>query len=187
MESQGTRTLNSMAAQALGVARRFLGRFNDAFTRSRADDLAQDAAFEAWSRRATLRRLDRWDAFVRTVSRRRRCRAIEEHLRVRVDSLDADPELHEQLIVDEPEQVCASIAERAVPVEWCLSQMRGVLGRLDPLNECIVRSYYEGFSCGELAERYGMPEERVKVRLHRSRQRIRREFEVRVRRMGVDA
>ena len=108
-------------------------------------------------------------------------------MRARVESLDADGALHEQLVSAAPEEVCAQIAERSMSLDWCLAELPSVLRRLDPLSACLVQSYYEGFSCGELAERYGIPEERVKVRLHRSRQRIRREYEVRVRRMGVEA
>jgi len=171
--------------QALRVSRTFLRRYRDALTRSLVDDLAQEAALEAWSRRSSLRRLDRWGAFVRTVSRRRRCRAVERHLRVCFDSLDAAAGPNERAAA-ELEPRLTHIAERAVPTDWCLAELPGVLQRLDPLNACIIRSYYEGFSCVELGERYGLSEQNVKVRLHRSRQRIRREFEVRAARAHGD-
>ncbi len=45
-----------------------------------------------------------------------------------------------------------------------LGQLGGVLGLTIPLNSTILMSYYEGFSCSELAERYcllGTPDECV--------------------------
>ncbi len=63
---------------------------------------------------------------------------------------------------------------------WMLEQLEGVLAFQTPLNIAILMAYYQGFSCSELAERYEMPEECVKVRIHRSRLRVRREFEARV-------
>lgn len=177
---------DAAAAHALRVAQTFLDRFGDRFTRSVADELAQEAAFEAWSRRTTLRRTECWEAFVRTVSRRRRFRELARYLRVPRQSLDVDRELREQLIAEEPVPVCIRVAGRRVPVPWCAGELDGVLRRLGSLNACIVRSFYEGFSCGELAQRYGLPETCIKVRLHRSRERIRREFERRVRQADAE-
>lgn len=169
------------AAQALEAARHFLSRWRDGLTRSAAEDLAQEAVLEAWERRDTLRHRDRWASFVRTISRRRRCRAIEKHLRLQFASLDADDDMQRHLAFEDRPPACFSVGARRVPLHWCLGELGGMLRRLGPLNERIVRSYYEGFSCRELAERYSLPEETVKVRLHRSRSRIRREFEGRIR------
>ena len=162
-------------------ARTFLARWGDAFTRSERDDLAHDAALVACSRWPAQRDPERFPALVRTISRRLRCRALMQHLRTPVQSLDADPDLFEQLIAEPRTSRTLRVAGRVVPLQWCLRQLPAVLGRLDPLNARILRNYYEGFSCGELAERYSLSEEGVKVRLYRSRARIRREFEGRVR------
>jgi len=43
-----------------------------------------------------------------------------------------------------------------------------------------VLGFYEGFSCGELSERYEIPEPAVKARLHRCRRRIREVLERRI-------
>ena len=168
------------AAQALEAARHFLSRWRDGLTRNTAEDLAQEAVLEAWERRDTVRHHDRWASFVRTISRRRRYRAIEKHLRLQFASLDADEDLQQYLALEERAPACLLVGTRRVPLHWCLGELSAMLRRLGPLNERIVRSYYEGFSCRELAERYSLPEETVKVRLHRSRSRIRREFEGRV-------
>ncbi len=56
---------------------------------------------------------------------------------------------------------------------------------LTALNEQLTRSYYEGFSCAELAERFGLEEDCVKVRLYRCRRKLRKEFEGRVRRASL--
>lgn len=168
-------------ARALTVAHEFLGRWHDWFTRSSADDIAQDAVIEAWQRRPTVHRPERWDAFVRTLVRRYRCRALIGSRRIPVDSLDECAEHGEQFVdgATAPSSVC--INGQVVSLRWCLEQLPSVLRRLDSLNERIVRSYYEGFSCSEIAARYCVPEESVKVRLYRCRARIRREFEGRVR------
>ena len=55
-----------------------------------------------------------------------------------------------------------------------------MLESLTCLNRRIVLSYYEGFSCAELAARFRIPEESVKVRVHRARGRLRQLFERRV-------
>jgi RNA polymerase sigma-70 factor (ECF subfamily) len=178
------RTPETTAAGALEAARHFLDRWQDPFTRSSADDFAQEAALQAWSRRATLREPTKWGAFVRTIARRCRYRAMIRDARLSVLSLDAEVEDAEELSVPEPSVPELRVAGRRVPLRRCVDELDRVLPRLGPLNEGIVRNYYEGFSCGELAERYGLPEETVKVRLHRSRGRIRRAFEGRVGRLA---
>jgi RNA polymerase sigma factor (sigma-70 family) len=164
-----------------------LTRWQDRFTASWADDLAQEAAIEAWRRRDTLRRPEKWSSFVRTIARRRRSRAVMVESRLPLRSLDSEIEQVDQLPAPSrpPERV--AVGGRQVPLSWCLDELDALLPRLGALNERIVRSYYEGFSCSELAERYRLPEESVKVRLYRSRRRIRREFEGRVGQVGRDA
>ena len=61
--------------------------------------------------------------------------------------------------------------------ESCVAELDWVLRQIGSLNGRIVLGYYQGFSCGELAQRYRLPEKAVKVRLHRSRHRIRKVFE----------
>lgn len=172
------RATETTAAQALSAARRFLSRWRDERTRSLADDLAQEAAVEAWLGRATLRETNRWEAFVRTICRRCRYRALSRSVRLPQQSLDADEDLLDG-VAREPARRHFVVGGRSVSLEWCLRELDGVMAVLAPLNRRIVNSYYEGFSCRELAERYGLSEHSVKVRLYRSRLRIRREFELR--------
>ena len=174
------RTSETTAAQALQAARHFLTRWRDRQTSNSVDDLAQDAVIEAWLRRDTLQRPDRWPAFVRTIARRCRYRTLQTRMRLPTLSLDADTRLGDELVESEFEPHRYRVADEWVSAHWCLEELDDVLEQLSPLNRHIVRRYYEGFSCSELAERYGLPEEAVKVRLYRSRNRIRREFEGRV-------
>ncbi len=168
------------AARSLGIARHFLSRWRDAFTSSAADDLAQETTLEVLRRRHTIRQAERFEAFVRTIARRYRARALVTHLRVQMTSLDAEGDLHEQL-VDEPQLPAQlRIAGRCLPVQWCLRELANALCRLDPVNSHMLLSFDEGFSMGELAERFQLTEDVVKVRLHRSRERVRCEIEDRV-------
>ncbi len=72
------------------------------------------------------------------------------------------------------------VAGVMMPTTWLLDRLEAVLSSETRLNAAILMAYYEGFSCAELAERYGMSEQCVKVRIHRSRRRVRRHFEARV-------
>ena len=174
-------TSEQRAARALKVAHEFLGRWRDCATRSSTDDIVQDAVIEAWRRRATLQQPERWDAFVRTLTRRYRCREMIRSRRQSCESLDLCAETGDQFAAPLPAASALNVGGHRVSASWCLEQLPSVLCRLDALNEAIVRSFYEGFSCSEIAARYGVPEDTVKVRLYRCRARIRREFESRVR------
>ena len=174
--TQPERKADEMAA-ALAAARTFLYRWRDAFTRAHADDLAQDAVIEVWRRRSTLRRPDRLGAYVRTVCRRRRYRAIAEHMRNRAVSLEANRKLVDRLSDQTRQPPSVLVGGRAIARESCVAELDWVLRQIGSLNGRIVLGYYQGFSCGELAQRYRLPEKAVKVRLHRSRHRIRKVFE----------
>lgn len=170
---------------ARDVARQFLSRWSDGFTRSVKDDLVQEAACEAWRCRQRLRDPDRFAAFVRTISRRLRYRALrgdrrratcslQDSLRIVEDRVDSEP-LSERIMVDG--YMCET--------SWLLSELKIAFGVLSPLNGHLTRSYYEGFSCAELAVRYGLEEESVKVRLYRCRRKLRKEIEGRARRTAL--
>ncbi|MEM7201892.1 MAG: sigma-70 family RNA polymerase sigma factor [Planctomycetota bacterium] len=158
---------------ALRLARRLVMRWRDPITRAGADDLAQETAIEVWRRLATLRRRESLEGFVRTVCRRRRSRSLADQLRRSVESLDADEERARQIAAPRRGSPTLSVAGRAVPLDWCLGELDGALASLGVLNMQLLRSYYEGFSCRELAERYRLPERVVKVRLYRCRRRVR--------------
>jgi DNA-directed RNA polymerase specialized sigma24 family protein len=57
------------------------------------------------------------------------------------------------------------------------------MAQLTKLNSRILMSYYEGFTCAELAVRYDLTTDSVKVRVHRSRRRIKQLLATQVARM----
>ncbi len=167
------------AREALRTARIFLSRWADQLTTEVREDLAQDAAVIAWQQHSRMRDPACFSAMVRTVSRRLRCRSLASRKRHAVVSLDAERSLTRRLMED-PGDGELEVAGAMVSRSWLLEQLEGVLAFQSPLNIAILMAYYQGFSCSELAERYEMPEECVKVRIHRSRRRVRCEFEARV-------
>jgi len=171
--------------QASEVARRFLSRWSDGFTRSLRDDLVQEAACEAWRCRSLLRDPERFSSFVRTISRRLRYKALRGDSRRSFASLqDNLDEVEERLVGGKSEQVLR-VGSQSCETRWLLGQLDGAMQTLSALNGQLTRSYYEGFSCAELAERYGLEEESVKVRLYRCRRKLRKEFEGRARRAAL--
>lgn len=144
------------------------------------EDMAQQAAIIAWEQHDRMRDPGRLAGLVRTVCRRLRYRALAKSRRRVIVSLNAPDQLARRL----PEEMGSSeeleVAGTMVPMAWMLGQLDSVLGYQSPLNRSMLMAFYQGFSCSELAERYQMPQECVKVRLHRSRRRVRREFEARV-------
>ena len=178
--SELERTSTAPACRALRTAQLFLSRWGDSLTIDAREDLAQEAAIIAWQRHREMRNPARFSALVRTVSRRLRYRAIAARRRLLFVSLDTEHSLVRRLPDCSGQDEELEVAGVMVSKTWLLDQLGGVLGLTSPLNSTILMSYYEGFSCSELAERYGMPEECVKVRIHRGRRRVRREFEARV-------
>jgi RNA polymerase sigma factor (sigma-70 family) len=187
MAVQSGTVLGGAALQrALVSSKRFLGRWRDTYTRNAADDFAQHAIVESWRRAPTLRDPRCLEAFARTIVRRQRWQGLRAHLQVRFESIDADPDLAELLVA--PESPCPVFAIRGRPISkaWLHPQLAAAIARLSPLNGRLLLDHSEGFSCAELADRHGLSEEAVKVRLHRSRRRVRSEIEARVER-DVDA
>ena len=170
----------ALAWQALRSAWIFLSRWRDQVTVESREDMAQQAAVIAWQQHGSMRDPARLSALVRTVCRRLRYRTIVGRRRRLVVSLDAENELARRIPDDSGEGVEFEVAGNMVSRSWMLGQLGHVLGYQSPLNRAILMAYYQGFSCSELADRYQMPKECVKVRLYRSRRRVRREFEARI-------
>ncbi len=168
------------ARNALNVAYRFLGRWNDGFTRSARDELAHEAAILALDRRHTLRDARKFPSFVRTIARRMRSYAARTTMRRGEMSIDRDDSVSEQLTASQQNGVPLRVRNTWVARDILLGQLDRLLNGLTRLNRRILVSYYEGFSCAELAVRYRMPEESVKVRIHRARHKLRQLFERRV-------
>ena len=168
------------AGQALDVAYRFLGRWSDGFTRGARDELAHEAAILALDRRHTLRDAGKFPAFVRTIARRMRSHAARETMRRGELSIDRDDAVQDELAGPPQDGIQLRVRNTWVERKVLLGQLDRMLTNLTPLNRQILVGYYEGFSCAELAARYQMPEESVKVRIHRARRRLRQLFEGRV-------
>lgn len=163
----------------LRAVEEFLQRYRDPFTRANREDLAQEAVIETWRRGATLRDPSCATAFARTVARRLRYQATRNAARARsVDGVDPASVAGVAPVTERWRRHGRAffVGGRWIEVEWLAEQLDDVLSGLGPVNEPIVRGYYEGASCRELGERYGLPAAGVKARLHRSRRRIRESF-----------
>ncbi len=126
-----------------------------------AEDVAQEALLRAWRRRATLR--DR-------TARAKWLAALVRNEAFRVHNLRraAAVELHEVEHGAEDEQV-AAVAERA--------DLQAALERLDETERVLVRLRYdEDMTQAKIADRLGLPEGTVKIRLHRVRAKLRRQI-----------
>ncbi len=167
---------------ALEIANRFLSRWTDRFTRDAREDLAQDAVLEVWKCRGRLRAPDRFEAFVRTISRRVRYRALRRRMRERATSSYDHGELADSISSAVPADEWLYVDGRPVDKTWLLEELDHACARVTELNRELVREYYAGSSCRELAVRYGLAEESVKVRLYRSRRKLKQVFEKRARR-----
>ena len=152
----------------------FLLRWGDGFTRAHRQELVQDAVVVALSRFHTVADKARFHSFVRTIARRRRAAAIAEQARLPIADLDVDWIFAQGVVQPEPEEVCYEVAGSRVPHGMLAAALPQAMAHLTQLNARLLASFYEGFSCCELAERYGLTTHGVKVRVHRSRQRLKK-------------
>lgn len=164
-------------ARALGTAGRFLDLFGDPFSRNARDDFAQEAVIELWQRRRSIRDPERTGRYVRTVVRRIRCRALERHKWRRWSEIDSvgevvpAPSTRPQVLIDrewfDRDRVFAALEES--------------IDGLGRQNAQILRAFYAGATCVELAERFGVSVDVIKCRLHRGRACIRKSLVDRLR------
>jgi RNA polymerase sigma-70 factor (ECF subfamily) len=128
---------------------------------SEAEDIAQDALLRAWRRRSTLREADRRNQWLSTIVRNE---AFRRHARIRPDPT-AQIETYEAV---EDAQVVATV-ERA--------DLHAALKRLSERDRQLLELRYDqDLTQSAIAERLGIPEGTVKVRLHRARDKLRRAF-----------
>lgn len=128
---------------------------------SEAEDIAQDALLRAWRRRSTLREADRRNQWLSTIVRNE---AFRQHARVRPDPT-SEIETYEGA---EDAQVVATV-ERA--------DLHAALKRLNKRDRQLLELRYgEDLTQSAIASRLGIPEGTVKVRLHRARDKLRREY-----------
>jgi RNA polymerase sigma-70 factor (ECF subfamily) len=128
---------------------------------SEAEDIAQDALLRAWRRRSTLRDVDRRRQWLATIVRNE---AFRQHARVRPDPTSAI-ESYEGV---EEEHVVATV-ERA-DIQAALKRLSG------PDRQLLDMRYREDLSHPAMAQRLGIPEGTVKIRLHRARKKLRRAY-----------
>lgn len=163
---------------AWSKARIFLGRYNDVLTRNDRDDIAQEATIVAMGLVDEVRDRRQFPAIVRTISRRLRCRWLRTSIRQpasfdRLADVPRSPP-HDRV-------PCLRVCDRRVPVHDLLELQREALARLSDLNRSLLLGFHEGFCCAELGNRFGLPEQSVKVRLYRSRRTVQKNIEAMVR------
>ena len=168
-------------SDATAIASRFLARYRDTLTVTLREDLSQQAAMAALARLPEVRDRQRFPAFVRTVARRKRAEAVRATSRLRVLSIDDDEDARRQVYATESSDVVYLLAGCLVQQQELLRELPHLLAELSSLNERLLMSFYEGFTCAELAVRYGTTVDNVKARIYRSRRRLKQLFERRVR------
>lgn len=151
-------------------ARGFLRRFEDPLTRGERDDLVQETAWTAWRWAGSARDPSRFEAAVRTIARRARCRMLDGAHRRQKEQMGSQ-ERHG----DEPSTF--AIAGHRVSLLWLLGCLQKVLAELRELDRHLLMGLHEGFCCAELAARFHLTEQSVKVRIHRTRRRVQMEIE----------
>jgi RNA polymerase sigma-70 factor, ECF subfamily len=128
---------------------------------SEAEDIAQDALLRAWRRRSTLRDADRRKQWLAAIVRNE---AFRQHARVRPDPTAAI-ERYEGV---EDEQVVATVEQ---------ADLHEALKRLSDRDRRLLEMRYrEDLTQAAIADKLGIPEGTVKVRLHRARNRLRRAY-----------
>jgi RNA polymerase sigma-70 factor (ECF subfamily) len=128
---------------------------------SEAEDIAQDALLRAWRRRSTLREADRRNQWLATIVRNE---AFRQHARVRPDPT-ATIETYEGA---EDPQVVATVEK---------ADLHAALKRLTDRDRRLLEMRYdEDLTQSTIAERLGIPEGTVKVRLHRARDKLRQAY-----------
>lgn len=128
---------------------------------SEAEDIAQDALLRAWRRRSTLRDSGSRKQWLATIVRNE---AFRQHARLRPDPVDT---MENEVGIDD-ERVLATVERADIHAALeCLNERERQLVRL---------RYEEDLTQAGIAHRLGIPEGTVKVRLHRVRNKLRREI-----------
>jgi len=128
-----------------------------------ADEADQEAIVRAWRHRDSCRRPDQPLGWLRRIARNEAIRAACRR--------------PNEVLVAEPRSAQNGGLADDYALEDRLLLMR-ILGTLSPADQELAwLRYYEDLTCARLAERLGLNEATVKVRLHRLRQRLRQRME----------
>jgi RNA polymerase sigma-70 factor, ECF subfamily len=131
-----------------------------------AEEAAQEALLRAWRYRHSCREQAAWAGWIRTIARNEALRLAAERGRVataeRPQGLEFDP---------------GADGEEDTRALGRLS-LNGILGRFHEDEQRLLRMrYFDDLTQVQIAERLGVPEGTVKVRLHRLRNRVRKLIE----------
>lgn len=136
--------------------------FRYASNPSEAEDIAQDALLRAWRRRSTLRDADRRKQWLASIVRNE---AFRQHAQVRPDPTSVIEVFGEGV---EDEQVVATVE---------CADLHAALKRLDDRDRQLLEMrYQEDLTQSAIADKLGIPEGTVKIRLHRARNKLRRVY-----------
>jgi RNA polymerase sigma-70 factor (ECF subfamily) len=131
-----------------------------------AEEAAQEALLRAWRYRHSCREQAAWAGWVRTIARNEALRLAAERGRVAATELPRGLELDPATDGDEDGRALADLS------------MRGILARFREDEQRLLRMrYFDDLTQVQIAERLGLPEGTVKVRLHRLRNRVRKLIE----------
>jgi RNA polymerase sigma-70 factor (ECF subfamily) len=138
--------------RSIAVARRY------APTRDEAEDIAQEALLRAWRHRGALRSRDRFLPWLATIVRNEAARVAARPALERL-VLESDVAMEDEAVQHAPDRADLQRALRCLrPDERLLLRLR----------------YEDDLTQLAIAERLGMPEGTVKVRLHRARAKLHR-------------
>jgi RNA polymerase sigma-70 factor (ECF subfamily) len=122
-----------------------------------ADDLAQQVFLKVWLRLRTLRKVSAFSGWLKRIA----VNTWLQHAR-RNDALDAAHELPETT-----EAPPGSSTTMGLDLDQALATLSG------PMRLCLVLSYHEGMSHGEISDATGMPLGTVKSNIQRGAKRLR--------------
>ena len=128
-----------------------------------AEEAAQEAIVRAWRHRDSCRKPDQPFGWLRRIAQREAIRAACKR--------------PNEVLVAEPRRAQNAVFADEDSLENRLL-FRRILGTLSEADQELAwLRYYEDLTCARLAERLGLSEATVKVRLHRLRQRLRERME----------
>lgn len=152
-----------LAPAAYGIARRVVG--NAAL----AEEITQDAFLQVWSTRSTFdRRRGSAQSWVLTIVHRRAVDVVRHEQAARKRVLRVGPRYMESTF----DEVWATALHHSERVEVCAALQALTAAQ----RQAIELAYYEGMTCGEVAQHLGIPVGTAKSRILEGVRRLRREL-----------